>query len=106
MDLFASFMRTVVPIVVGLLLGLAARAGFDLDGETATAAVTAALTAAYYAVFRLLEEAAGRIGWDWLRKLAGVLLGWARPPRYPRAAGATPTPTPTPTPAEAEGTGS
>ncbi|GAA3230394.1 hypothetical protein GCM10020256_44140 [Streptomyces thermocoprophilus] len=71
-------MRTVVPIAVGVLLGLAARAGLDLDDAT----VTATLTTLYYALFRVLEEAAGRIGWEPLRVVAGVLLGWARPPAY------------------------
>uniref|UniRef100_UPI000375864E hypothetical protein n=1 Tax=Wenjunlia vitaminophila TaxID=76728 RepID=UPI000375864E len=75
MNLFASFMRTVVPVAAGLLLTLAARAGFDMDDASVTAAVTAALTAGYYAVFRLIEEAAGRLGVPWLRTLAGVALG-------------------------------
>lgn len=83
MSLFPSFIRTVVPLAAGLLLTLAARANFDMDDGTATAAVTAALTAGYYAVFRLLEEGAGRLDVPWLRRLAGLALGWARPPQYP-----------------------
>jgi hypothetical protein len=82
MNLFASLMRTLVPVVAGLLLGLAARAGLDVDGETATLVVTSALTAGYYALFRGLEAAAGHLGWEPLRVAAGVLLGWARPPQY------------------------
>lgn len=81
-NLFTSLMRTVVPIVAGLLLGLAARVGLDLDDATATAYVTAGLTAGYYALWRTLEELAGRIGWEPLRTLAGLLLGWAKPPQY------------------------
>jgi len=42
MNLFTSLMRTVVPIVAGLLISLAARVGLDLDDATATAYVTAA----------------------------------------------------------------
>lgn len=83
MNLFASLMRTVVPLVAGLLLSLAARAGLNLDGEVVTAGVTAALTAVYYAVFRGVEELARRLDWTPLRLVAGVLLGWARPPQYP-----------------------
>lgn len=83
MNLFASFMRTLVPVLAGLLLSLAARVGLDLDGEAVAAGVTAALTAGYYAAFRGLEVLAGRLGWQPLRLVAGVLLGWARPPEYP-----------------------
>lgn len=86
MNLFASILRTVVPIVVGLVLGLAARVGLDLDDATVTAYVTAGLTAGYYALWRALEELAGRIGWEPLRLVAGVLLGWARPPEYEKSA--------------------
>lgn len=81
-NLYASLLRTVVPVVAGLLLGWAARVGLDLDDGQVTAAVTAALTMAYYAAFRLLEHAADSLGVPWLRTAAGVLLGWARPPQY------------------------
>lgn len=83
MNLFVSLMRTLVPIVAGLVLGLAARVGLDLDDETVTLAVGAGLTAAYYAAFRALEELADRMAWEPLRLVAGVMLGWARPPQYP-----------------------
>jgi hypothetical protein len=85
-NLFPSFMRTLVPIAAGALLTLAAKTGIDLDSGTSTTVATAIVTAAYYLVFRLLEETAARIGNTPLRKLAGALLGWARPPRYPAAA--------------------
>jgi hypothetical protein len=81
-NLFVSFMRSVVPIVVGLVLSGAAYIGLDLDDPMVTMYVTAGLTASYYAVFRLLEELAGRMAWRPLQLLAGVLLGWARPPQY------------------------
>lgn len=90
MNLFASLMRTVVPIAVGLLLGLAAKAGFDIDSATVTTQVTALLTAVYYAVFRTVEQAAGKHGPVWLRTVAGVFLGYARPPEYPAASAARP----------------
>lgn len=81
-NLFVSFMRTLVPIVAGLALTSAARLGLDLDEGTVTPYVTAALTAAYYLVVRGLEEAAERMAWQPLQTLAGILLGWARPPQY------------------------
>jgi hypothetical protein len=82
-NLFPSFMRTLVPIAAGALLTLAAKTGIDLDSGTSTTVATAILTAAYYLAFRLLEETGNRIGNTPLRKLAGILLGWARPPQYP-----------------------
>jgi hypothetical protein len=56
--------------------------GLPLDEATATPYVAAALTAAYYLVFRGLEELAERMAWQPLQTLAGILLGWARPPQY------------------------
>ncbi|MDX2863358.1 hypothetical protein, partial [Streptomyces scabiei] len=78
-NLFVSFMRTLVPVVAGVVLGWAARLGLDLDEATVTPYVTAALTAGYYVLFRGLEEIAERMAWQPLQALAGVLLGWARP---------------------------
>lgn len=85
-NLFVSFMRTLVPLVAGVVLGWAARLGLDLDDGQVTTYVTAALTAGYYALLRLIEEAAERMAWEPLRLGAGVLLGWARPPQYVKPA--------------------
>lgn len=82
--LFISTMRTVVPLVAGWLLTLAARAGFDIESTIVTGAVTVALTLAYYLAFRLLELLGERLNGTILQTLAGVFLGWARPPAYPR----------------------
>lgn len=82
--LFISAMRTAVPLVAGWLLTLAARAGFDIDSATVTGAVTVALAFAYYLVFRLLEVIGERLNGTALQGLAGVFLGWARPPAYPK----------------------
>ncbi|MET9816504.1 hypothetical protein [Streptomyces sp. NPDC006355] len=82
--LFVSFMRTVVPFVVGWLLTLAVRAGVEIDSATVTGAVTVALGVAYYFVFRLLEWIGERLPGAALQTVAGVLLGWARPPSYPK----------------------
>lgn len=81
--LFISFMRTVVPLVAGWLISLAVWAGVDVDSQAVVTAVTLALTVAYYAIFRVLELLGQRARGDLLQKLAGLALGWARPPQYP-----------------------
>ena len=88
-NLFIGAMRTLTPIVAGALLTLAARVGLEIDGELVTLAVGTGLMAAYYLAFRLLEEVSERIGWKPLRRLAGVFLGWARPPEYVETAVST-----------------
>ncbi|MFF7171077.1 hypothetical protein [Streptomyces pseudovenezuelae] len=82
--LFVSYMRTVVPLVAGYLLTLAVRAGFEIDSATVTSVVTVAIAFAYYALFRLLEWVGERLRGTTLQNLAGLFLGWARPPAYPR----------------------
>ncbi|MFF5285175.1 hypothetical protein [Streptomyces sp. NPDC013171] len=81
--LFVSLMRTAVPAVAGWLLGLAAWAGLDLDTNTVAGAVTVLCTVAYYVLFRLLEIAGQHARGTTLQRLAGIMLGWARPPQYP-----------------------
>lgn len=73
----ASIVRTVVPVIVGTLLGAAAKHGFDFDNGSITEVVTVVITTAYYAVVRLLET---RIAPAW-----GWLLGVAKVPTYPSA---------------------
>lgn len=82
-SLFISLMRTAVPLVAGWLISLAVWAGVDVDSQAVTGAVTLALALAYYAVFRLLEQLGVKARGTVLQKLAGFLLGWARPPAYP-----------------------
>jgi hypothetical protein len=82
--LFISTMRTAVPLVAGWLLTLAASAGLDLDSTAATGAVTIVLALVYYLAFRLLELVGQRSNGTVLQNIAGVLLGWARPPAYPK----------------------
>jgi hypothetical protein len=81
-NLFVSFMRTVVPYGVALVLMGTGWLGIPVDSEAAAAAVTVGLGAVYYAAFRGLEELAERMAWRPLQVAAGVLLGWARPPAY------------------------
>jgi hypothetical protein len=73
-DIFTSVVRTVVPVVVGLLLTLAAKAGLDFDDGAVTHIVTVAVTGVYYGVVRWAEtNFGGQIGW---------LLGFAKKPTY------------------------
>lgn len=92
-DLLTSYIRTYVPIVVGAVLTWAARRwGIVLDEATSAQAsivAVAVVTAVYYAVVRLLEQAwpaAGRfLGakaapvYERPRSLTGS--GWAGPTR-------------------------
>ncbi|MFE2106629.1 hypothetical protein ACFXAF_12290 [Kitasatospora sp. NPDC059463] len=72
-EFLVSLWRTVVPTLVGLAAGQAARLGFDLDDAQVTAWLTVGFTTVYYAAFRALERV--RPGWGWF-------LGIARPPSY------------------------
>lgn len=81
-NLFIGFMRTVVPVLAGWVTALAARIGLDLEAAGVALLLEPAVITAYYAVFRLVEAWAGRLRWEPLRKLAGALLGWTRPPKY------------------------
>lgn len=82
-SLFVSFMRTAVPLVAGWLLTLAVRSGISIDSAMVTGAVTVAAALLYYMVFRVLELLGQRLPGTALQNLAGVFLGWARPPAYP-----------------------
>ena len=78
-----SLVRTVVPLVVGFLITQALRLGWHLDEATATDAVTAVLSAAYYALARLLETKLGP-RWGWLLGYASApLYGSSTPPVQP-----------------------
>ena len=68
-----SIIRTVVPVIVGVLLGQAARLGLDLPAGAVTEIVTVAVTAAYYAIVRAIEQRVPAVG---------VLLGYPRAPKY------------------------
>ena len=81
-NLFVSYMRTLVPYGVALVLTGTGWLGIPVDSTTAAGAVSLGLGAAYYAAFRGLEELAERMAWRPLQLAAGMLLGWARPPAY------------------------
>jgi hypothetical protein len=82
--LFVSTMRTAVPLIAGWLLTLAVNAGITIDSDKVATAVTVVLALAYYMVFRLLEVLGTRLRGTALQSVAGLLLGWARPPSYPK----------------------
>ncbi|MFF9146313.1 hypothetical protein ACF1BN_15780 [Streptomyces sp. NPDC014861] len=82
MNALPSILRTVVPVLAGWILTVTGAVGLEVDTVTLAGGVTAAVTVAYYVVFRLGELLAARIGWEPGRIIAGLLLGWARPPVY------------------------
>lgn len=82
MNLLASTLRTVVPLIAGWVLTVTGAVGVETDSRAVEAGITAAVTLAYYVVFRLAEAGADRIDWEPGRIVAGLLLGWARPPAY------------------------
>lgn len=84
MNLLASLLRTVVPLAAGWVLTVTGALGIDVDTAETAGLVTAAVTAGYYLLLRLAEQAAAKLRWEPLRLVAGVLLGWARPPQYER----------------------
>jgi hypothetical protein len=94
MNLFASLMRTIVPIVAGAVLTALVHIGVAFDSATVASIVTAVLTGAYYTAFRLLEHLATSIQSPALARIAGFLLGWATPPDYPGTARAAVHPAP------------
>lgn len=73
--LWASIVRTIVPLVVGGVLSLAVAINVPLDPEFETllaALLTALLTALYYVAVRLFETyISPKLGW---------LLGYAKSP--------------------------
>lgn len=71
----ASIARTIVPVVVGTLLGAAAKHGFDFDNGSITEVVTVIITTLYYGIVRLLETHVAP-AWGWL-------IGYAKVPAYP-----------------------
>lgn len=79
--LFDSFVRTVVPLIVGAVIGWFVAAGITLDKEfesALTLVLMGVFQALYYLAVRLLEMYVNpRFGW---------LLGIAKPPVYDKQA--------------------
>jgi hypothetical protein len=81
--LLPSLLRTVVPLVAGWVIVALTGLGFSVASNKVQTAITLAVAAAYYVVFRLVERTAEKYrGPAWLRGIAGALLGYARPPQY------------------------
>lgn len=74
-DYLTGLARTVVPIVVGLLVTVALKAGLDLHGYAPE--ITAAVSAGYYALVHYVER--------FIDPRAGFLLGVAKVAHYPKA---------------------
>jgi hypothetical protein len=80
-----SVLRTVVPLIVGVLLGLPIVKALGITSDQMTELATAVVTLAYWLVVRGLEQFAPQFGW---------LLGYAAQPVYthPADAGVTASP--------------
>lgn len=63
--LAASLIRTAVPVVAGVLLAWLTKAGFKIDSDLVTAAITGAFTMAYYTAVRVFEHLSSS-KWGWL----------------------------------------
>lgn len=72
-DILKSSVRTVVPIVVGLVISWLSGIGIDADPTAVENGVTVLIMGGYHTLIRLLESK-----WPWF----GTLLGWAVPPSY------------------------
>ena len=71
-----SYIRTMVPIVVGWLAGHGGLAWLGVNDPMALTVVSAGMTLVYYAFVRALEEQWPQAGW---------LLGFPDPPSYTQA---------------------
>jgi len=60
----ASIIRTLVPVIVGVILGQAVKIGLDLPEGAVTEIVTVVITTGYYALARLIERE-----WPWLGRI-------------------------------------
>lgn len=58
-----SLIRTVVPIVVGAVVGWLATRGVEVDSASLIPAVDAVAAAAYYALVRAAEQRWPALGW-------------------------------------------
>ncbi|WP_433329495.1 hypothetical protein [Spirillospora sp. CA-294931] len=80
--IYTSVVRTVVPLIVAVLIGQAARVGLDLDEGAVTSIVTTVVGALYYAGARWIEERWPAVG-RWLLS-AGLATGtnptYTKPP--------------------------
>jgi Flp pilus assembly pilin Flp len=69
-----SFIRTVVPFLVGAIIAGLTALGTSFDSEVLTELMTVVVGGVYYTVVRWLESRWPNLGW---------LLGSPNPPTYP-----------------------
>lgn len=72
-DYLISVIRTIVPMIVGALIAVAADLGFEIDSAALEVVLFQVVSGLYYVVVRLLEQKFPEFGW---------LLGW-KPPAAP-----------------------
>lgn len=72
-DLLVSVVRTIVPVVVGLIISTLATAGIEIDENSLRVVVDGLFVGGYYALVRVLEKQHPAIGW---------LLGLPAAPSY------------------------
>lgn len=72
-DYSASVVRTVTPLLVGLIVSLVGTKLAGINEESLTPVITIVVAAAYHALVRALEQK-----WPKL----GMLLGWDSSPAY------------------------
>lgn len=68
-----SLIRTVVPVIVGIIITTVAKLNVEIDSGAVTDLVTAVVTGAYYAAVRWAESRWPQAGW---------LLGSPHAPEY------------------------
>lgn len=54
--MLASILRTVVPVIVGVLLTWAAKIGFNFTSDSVTAVVDVVVTGVYFWIARAIEQ--------------------------------------------------
>ncbi|MCP3937769.1 MAG: hypothetical protein GY708_20650 [Actinomycetia bacterium] len=72
-EIVVSWIRTVVPHVVGMLVTVAAGYDIAIDGPSLELVAVGALASAYYALVRMAEARWPKAGW---------LLGYPAAPTY------------------------
>jgi hypothetical protein len=81
--LLPSILRTIVPLLAGWAITVLSGLGLSADSTTVSGGITVAVAAVYYLAFRIVERLTEKLGGPaWVRAAAGLLLGYAKPPRY------------------------
>lgn len=62
-DFVVSWIRTVIPAAVGVILGILANAGIDVDAAALEGVIVSIAIGAWYAVARWLEENVSWLSW-------------------------------------------